>query len=691
MNRRAVVGVVAAVVVAALLFEPVLGPAAVLWPSLGVAACVYAVEELILRQLILARWRVPTTVVLGVLAMLVTVPGAARDPAGLWQGALSGWRRTLETSWPAQADPRLIAFVPTLVLLGCLVGVRLLPVSPPWALAPAVVVAGVAQAYVTTTGVRALLAGLALAGCAAAVLGQGDRPRRLVASGLAMLAGAAVFAVALPSGHSAVHLAKPSPLSTPMTFIDPLDEVADRLRHPDAVVFTDRTSAPVDRWPLVVLDGFDGSDWSVDGGLEQLGRALPADPDVTVPVRRYTAEVRLVDRTGPWLPSQSRTVSVSGASPLVDPASGTLFADPHVPTGYALSWAQPQVAARVLATAGVDSTRSGGSDLRQVPRAIRRLARSIAGDLPPSFRTALLLDQYLRTHYRLAVGPDLPVGHGYPQLEDFLLQSRRGTSEQFASAYVVLARVVGIPARLVVGFRQPAQPARDGAYVVRNGDALAWPEVAVAGVGWVALDPTGEVSSPSSAALAAAAARARAGQARPDKHAGPRHAAVARPTGVSAASRGRSDWWVVLLVVVVALALAWIVGVPLAKLLRQQRRRRHGSIAAWAEIRDLLRDHGVVVRPAMTPRDLARATQGDVSRAIARLAPCLDAALFTAGKTDALRGPAWQAVAQVRRALADGPRWRRVQATFSPRGLFGPLGATSRSGPRGSARVRSRW
>ena len=74
-------------------------------------------------------------------------------------------------------------------------------------------------------------------------------------------------------------------------------------------------------------------------------------------------------------------------------------------------------------------------------------------DTRPAFQTALVLERYLRENYQLATGADLPSGNGWPQLSTFLLDTKRGTTEQFAAAYVVLARMIGLPARIAVGYR----------------------------------------------------------------------------------------------------------------------------------------------------------------------------------------------------------------------------------------------
>jgi hypothetical protein len=677
--RLPIIGVLAACVVAGSLFAPVFGTGAVLLPTLAVALVVYVVEEAILHRPRLSRWRVPLTLGGGLVALAVVVPGAALHPASLWHGVLTGWRRTLESTWPARPDPDLATFVPLLVLLACLVGTRLLQVSRAWSVVPAIVVAGFSQAYVTVSGVQALLAGAALVGCCCLVLLRwpGDRAAwlRLVSALAAIAVGATTLGLGLPD-RAAAHLARPSPPDVPSVLSNPLTEVAARLRSPDKVVFTVRADASVDRWQVIALDSFDGATWSVEPTFQRLGRELPLDSHVTVPVARQGAEVSLVDWSLPWLPSQGRTVSVTEVPPLlVDPASGTLLADQARPSHYSLTWADPVVGTERLASAGVEPDLLADSDLGQVPPDLDQLAREISGDLRPSFQMALVLEKYLRSHYRLATGGDLPTGHGYAQLSHFLLQSKRGTSEQFAAAYVVLARLVGLPARLVVGFRQPAEPGPDGRYVVRNRDILAWPEVAVKGVGWVPLDPTGTVAATSGGdGLADTAATVRrelpSTQELEREHQAESPVPPARP---DRAGQGW-PWWSLLLVLAAGSTLVWLAGVPLAKAVRRRRRRKHGTLGAWAEVRDLLRDHGTRVPVSATARDLARGSDGTVAQAMTQLAGCLDQVLWSGRRTDPDGELAWSAVGQARDGLLRGTlayRLRvRLRMTFSARSLL---------------------
>lgn len=73
-------------------------------------------------------------------------------------------------------------------------------------------------------------------------------------------------------------------------------------------------------------------------------------------------------------------------------------------------------------------------------------------------------------------------------LETFLLESRCGYCAHFATAFVLIARAEGYPARYVEGFCVPVQ--REQKTVVTSDMAHAWPEVYVIGVGWIPFEPT---------------------------------------------------------------------------------------------------------------------------------------------------------------------------------------------------------
>ncbi len=119
----------------------------------------------------------------------------------------------------------------------------------------------------------------------------------------------------------------------------------------------------------------------------------------------------------------------------------------------------------------------------------RALAREIASGLDTPYDVAEGVTRYLRTNisYRETV-PPAPAGQ--EPLDWFLFDGREGFCNYYASAEVILLRSLGIPARLAVGFAQGERLAGSDAYLVRQRDAHAWPEVYFPGVGWVEFEPT---------------------------------------------------------------------------------------------------------------------------------------------------------------------------------------------------------
>jgi protein-glutamine gamma-glutamyltransferase len=77
--------------------------------------------------------------------------------------------------------------------------------------------------------------------------------------------------------------------------------------------------------------------------------------------------------------------------------------------------------------------------------------------------------------------------------DEFLFDTRRGFCEHYSSAFAVLMRRAGIPARVVTGYQGMEANAFSDYYVVRQSDAHAWNEVWLEGRGWVRFDPTAMV------------------------------------------------------------------------------------------------------------------------------------------------------------------------------------------------------
>jgi len=659
-----------------LLFAPVFGLRALVPPIAAVVVACFVVVALAQRFPALRPFRPVLALVAGLLALVeVSLFGTTRaglptvdSVRALVAGVTDSWQLTLQSTWPVRPEPELLLFVPLLVLFVAMVGVELLR-WPAAAALPSVAFLLLSQAFVAVTGVVATLVALAYAAVVACLYLSRARSAVALTVVLSVVAGLAATAF-VPGTPYSVRQNQAANVPLPRT-VSPLSEVAARLSNPDEEVFRYTSDGPVDRWRIVVLDEFNGITWTPSDSYRLLGAGIGPGSDVTVPTKARSARLT-VPGDDRWVPSQAMPESVRGIAPLVDQDTGTLLVRDRDGTAtYDLSWWELDGDLTGLRNAGVANDATVGG-VGAVPAGVAELAGTATGGARPTFQTALVLERYLGDHYKVETGTkNLPTGSGWPQLSDFLLETKRGTSEQFAAAYVALARIVGIPARLAVGYRAPRE-AEDGTMVVRNGDVLAWPEVAIDGVGWVPLDPAGAASGagPAPASpLAEVTEQARAALPAPDqKLPEPPVAPLeqADDTGPGVRLWLWALWGVAGLA---ALGVLAVLAIPVAKLGRTVRRKRftgvRGVVGAWLEARDLLRAHGARVTPGMTARDLAAVTEGSVVDSLHRLAYHLDTALWSgAGANDGTVTGAWSAVREIRGTLAERSLAARLRAVF---------------------------
>ena len=121
---------------------------------------------------------------------------------------------------------------------------------------------------------------------------------------------------------------------------------------------------------------------------------------------------------------------------------------------------------------------------------IRRQAASVTADAPTRFQKAQLLQQWFREDggFRYDVGQVDSAGSGGADLQAFL-KDKVGYCEQFAASMAIMARVIGIPSRVAVGFLEP-EKATNGSWEFSAHDLHAWPELYFPGSGWVRFEPT---------------------------------------------------------------------------------------------------------------------------------------------------------------------------------------------------------
>lgn len=98
---------------------------------------------------------------------------------------------------------------------------------------------------------------------------------------------------------------------------------------------------------------------------------------------------------------------------------------------------------------------------------------------------------WVRSDFAYTLDTPLPGRHG---VDEFLFDQQRGYCEHFSSAFTVLMRSAGIPARVAVGYVGGERNGLGDYWLVRNRDAHAWSEVWLAGRGWIRVDPTAAVA-----------------------------------------------------------------------------------------------------------------------------------------------------------------------------------------------------
>jgi transglutaminase-like putative cysteine protease len=247
-----------------------------------------------------------------------------------------------------------------------------------------------------------------------------------------------------------------------------------------------------------VLSAFDGREWRPLLPPRMARRFPPpqlADPRLAgygTPVRY---EVTLEPNNRPWLMTLDAALQPPQAPGLQAAMTGELQWVTAQPVTDLLryraeSYLQfrhgPQRRALVLPEY---TELPAGFDPRTIALAQRMVRENPAGDAYALVEAALRL---LRTGgYTYTLAPGV---YGQHTADEFWFDRKEGFCEHIASAFVVLMRAMGVPARIVTGYQGGQPNPVDGYWIVRQSDAHAWTEVWLPGRGWVRVDPTSVVA-----------------------------------------------------------------------------------------------------------------------------------------------------------------------------------------------------
>jgi transglutaminase-like putative cysteine protease len=129
-----------------------------------------------------------------------------------------------------------------------------------------------------------------------------------------------------------------------------------------------------------------------------------------------------------------------------------------------------------------------GSNARSVALG-RELAARHAGN--PRAIVGAMLAMFRQQPFEYTMQPPLLADNA---VDEFLFGSRKGFCEHYASAFTVVMRAAGVPARVVTGYQGGEFNPFGGYLIVRQSDAHAWSEVWIEGRGWSRVDPTAAVA-----------------------------------------------------------------------------------------------------------------------------------------------------------------------------------------------------
>jgi transglutaminase-like putative cysteine protease len=256
---------------------------------------------------------------------------------------------------------------------------------------------------------------------------------------------------------------------------------------------------------------------------------------------------------------------------------------------------------------------------------VRALAEQLTAGAATAYDQAMALQTYFRSSTQFRYDTSVAEATSDDAVWDFL-QSRRGYCVQFATSMTVMARMLGIPARLGVGFL-PGDIGSDGMYSITGADAHAWPELYFPGTGWVRFEPTPAVqtgpppswSNPLAAAAGASAAPTeQAARPTTDASATPSSTSTTAAGAEAGTGTGTTGSTPVALVVLGTLALAGLVAGAVALLRRRRPPARLTPEVAWARLHDRLRRAGVGWSDAHTPRQAVAAVRTALTAARGR-------------------------------------------------------------------------
>ncbi|MFF2325916.1 MULTISPECIES: DUF3488 and DUF4129 domain-containing transglutaminase family protein [unclassified Streptomyces] len=473
---------------------------------------------------------------------------------------------------------------------------------------------------------------------------------------------------------------------------------------------------------ILALDQFTGDEWRPSTRrLKDVPKRLPAPeglgPDVTVTeIRSNISASPSYQQTYLPLPYPVTEVTIDGRW-RYEPAGRTLVGDRGETTRgaqYQVSSLVVQPTADQLAAAGAppaDLQREYTRVPDSLPKVVRQTADQVTKGAANNYERAVKLQDFFASEGGFTYDTSVSSGTGSAAVARFL-KDKRGFCVHFSFTMAAMARTLGIPARVAVGFT-PGTQQPNGAVSVGLRDAHAWPELYFEGIGWTRFEPTPTRGSAPPYSRAEAPTGGTSDPALPEPGASTAPSVApsvsdscpaqmrkqgecgsSEAPGVVAPTDSGTPAGTVLSLVLGALVILALPSLPMLWRLRTRRRRVSFSagrtpedatartLAAWQEIIDTAWDHGIEPDDSQT----ARKTAARVVR-LGRLGPEQAAAVHrVAGAVEQVlyaREPRsgtglTEDVEAVRAGLrASAGRFARIRAVVAPRSAVRVIWAAS--------------
>jgi transglutaminase-like putative cysteine protease len=268
-----------------------------------------------------------------------------------------------------------------------------------------------------------------------------------------------------------------------------------------------RTTGDPSYLRIAVLDKFDGIEWTPSkrnlAGANDADGTFPRAPGMSRAVSGTNQDWTIQLFSGfdsSWLPTPYPTVRIDvnrgewrydlrtlDVATSDDTSTAGLR---YQLTGFLPNLSPAQMAQSLEAPAEIQEPMTSVPGNR--PSVVTRIAEEVTAGAATDYDRMVALQTWFRNTGGFSYSLEPAPGSGIDQLVEFITTDKIGYCEQFAAAMAVMARTLGIPARVVIGFLgpDPKDDDDDGSYLYTSDELHAWPEMYFSGTGWVRFEPT---------------------------------------------------------------------------------------------------------------------------------------------------------------------------------------------------------